>query len=272
MSDDGHSFLHIHALRHDGQFYPVAEKGLKLEFIGDSITSGEGLFGARQEEDWIPMFFSALKDYAFLTAKGLDAEYRVFSQSGWGVHCSWDNNIDRALPRYYREICSLIPGAENERLGGNGPYDPDSWQPDYVIVNLGTNDASAFGQPAWLDGATGERHQMHRTPDGPYDREDIRVFQDAVTGFLRTLRECDPGAHIIWCYGMLGNTLQQPICEAIASYREQTGDGRVSYLQLPEMDDASVGSRDHPGPLCHQQAAAALVRHIRRLDMDSQVR
>ena len=68
MSADPQSYIHIHALRHDGVFYPVADKACKLEFIGDSITSGEGTFGARQEEDWIPMFFSSLRDYAYLTA------------------------------------------------------------------------------------------------------------------------------------------------------------------------------------------------------------
>ena len=52
---------------------------MKWEY-GDSEdfnTSGEGLFGAKEEEDWIPMFFSALKDYAYLTAKELDAEYQI---------------------------------------------------------------------------------------------------------------------------------------------------------------------------------------------------
>ena len=57
MSDDGNSYIHIHAFRYDGEFRPVVDKKLKIEFIGDSITSGEGLIGAREESDWIPMFF-----------------------------------------------------------------------------------------------------------------------------------------------------------------------------------------------------------------------
>ena len=48
MSGDGESYIHIHALRHDGVFCPVAEKKLKIEFIGDSITSGEGLLARRR--------------------------------------------------------------------------------------------------------------------------------------------------------------------------------------------------------------------------------
>lgn len=262
MSGDGDSYIHIHALRHDGIFYPVEERKLKLEFIGDSITSGEGLFGARQEQDWIPMLFSALRSYTFQTAEKLGAEYRVFSQSGWGVHCAWDNNPHGAIPKYYREICSLIPGEENEKLGGNRAHDFSSWQPDYVIVNLGTNDAGAFEQPGWMDEATGERYEMRKNADGSYHEEDIRQFQADVRAFLKLLRECNPAAQVIWCYGMLGTPVQPYLCEAIEEYKRQTGDERVSFLQLPEVTEESLGSRGHPGYLCHKHAAEVLAGFI----------
>lgn len=262
MSDDGGSYIHIHALRHDGTFGPVADKPVKIEFIGDSITSGEGLFGARQEQDWIPMFFSAVKSYAYQTAKKLNAEYRVFSQSGWGVHNAWDNDPRRAVPKYYKEICSLIPGAENERLGGNQPHDFASWQPDFVVVNLGTNDAASFDQPEWADERTGKRHKMHREPDGTYCKEDVRRIQQAVKDFLALIRECNPRAHIIWCYGMLSIDLQLCLCEAVSAYAWEADDHKVSYLQLPGITKESVGSRAHPGELCHRQAAQVLAGYI----------
>lgn len=265
MSDDGASLIRIHALRHDGTFYPVEEKALKLEFIGDSITSGEGLFGAKQEEDWIPMFFSALKSYSYLTAQKLDAEYRVFSQSGWGIHSGWDNNVNHAIPKYYRQVCSLMPEDENEGHGGKEPHDFGAWQPDFVIVNLGTNDASAFEQPAWGDESTGISHKMHKNPDGSYNKEDIGKLQKELKDFLHTLRECNPGAKIIWCYGMLDTPLEPPICQAISRYVEETGDHKVSYLQLPAANDQTIGAREHPGYLCHKQAAQILAEYIGRL-------
>lgn len=249
MSGDGNSYIHIHALRHDGIFYPVEPKRLKIEFIGDSITSGEGLFGAKEEEDWIPMFFSALRTYAHLTATELDAEYRIFSQSGWGVYHSWDNNRNNAIPKYYREICSLMPGEEAERLGGNSKHDFTTWQPDVIVINLGTNDATGFKQPE----------------DGSYCREDVETFKRAVADFLVTLRDCNPNAQMIWCYGMLGIPFQTAITEGIASYVEKSGDRKVSYLRLPDTDDTNVGSRQHPGQLCHKQAAEVLARYIREV-------
>lgn len=265
MSDDGHSYIHIHALRHDGSFVPVEEKKLKIEFIGDSITSGEGLFGAKQEWDWIPMFFSAVKSYAYQTAQKLDAEYRVFSQSGWGVYNTWDNNTRGALPKYYKEICSLMPGEECKQLGGHLPHDFKSWQPDIVVVNLGTNDAASFDQLEWVDERTGELHKMRRNPDGSYCMEDVRAFQQAVKDFLKLIRICNPQAHIIWCYGMLGIDFQTYICEAVAAYSEEKEDSRVSYLQLPDTTDESIGSREHPGYLCHQQAANVLADYISKI-------
>ena len=59
MSGDPESLLQICALETDGSFEPVEPRALKLEFIGDSITSGEGSIGAKAEEDWVSMFFCA---------------------------------------------------------------------------------------------------------------------------------------------------------------------------------------------------------------------
>ena len=268
MSGDGASYIHIHGLRFDGVFSPVEEKKRKIEFIGDSITSGEGLFGAREEEDWIPMFFSAVRNYSYLTARELEADYRVFSQSGWGLITSWDNNVSHVIPRYYKEICSLMPGEENRRLGGDQPYDFQSWQPDYVIVNLGTNDAGAFDQPAWTDPETGRSYKMRRNPDGSHNKEDAAAFEKAAYHFLELLRACNPKAHIIWCYGMIGLELSSEIQSAVSAYAAKTGDKAVSYLQLPELNETNVGSRSHPGVLCHRQAAEVLSRYIRSLQRD----
>lgn len=195
MSDDANSLIHIHALRYDGVFYPVVEKLLKIEFIGDSITSGEGLFGAKREEDWIPMFFSALRDYAYLTAKALDAEYRVFSQSGWGITGSWDNNPNCAIPNYYREICSVMKGEQIEKMGGHKTHDFSKWQPDVVVVNLGTNDASAFEQPGWTDETTKICYKMRKNNDGSYNEDDINTLKDSIIKFLYVIRECNPNAY-----------------------------------------------------------------------------
>ena len=86
MHDDPDHFLLIEALAFEGgDFLPLPEPACRLEFVGNSITSGEGALGAVCEEDWIAPFFSAVNHYARMTADALHAEWRIVSQSGWGL-------------------------------------------------------------------------------------------------------------------------------------------------------------------------------------------
>ena len=85
MHDDPAHLLQITGLEYaGGEFLPLPEPQYRLEFVGDSITSGEGAIGAKPEEDWVGAFFSAENHYGRLTADALGAEYRCISQSGWG--------------------------------------------------------------------------------------------------------------------------------------------------------------------------------------------
>jgi hypothetical protein len=265
MSEDTDNYIAIHALRYDGKFYPVEDKELKIEFIGDSITSGEGLFGAKTDWDWIPMCFSSLRNYTYLVSKELNADYRVISQSGWGIHSSWDNNLEHTMPKHYKEICSLALGGEVTRLGACEPNDFEAWKPDFVIVNLGTNDTFAFDNAPWTDLETGVSYKQRKNPDGTYNKDDVQLVQDDLKAFLYTLRDVNPDATIIWCYGMIGTSLQLSICQTIAEYINETDDHKISYLQLPDRDSQNVGSRDHPGGLAHRQAASVLVKYIKSL-------
>ncbi|OBR66743.1 GDSL family lipase [Paenibacillus oryzae] len=262
MSGDKKSLFQLHAAASNGSFHPVAEAACKLEFIGDSITSGEGIIGARAEMDWLPMWFSAGHGYAKLTADALGADYRVLSQSGWGVLSSWDNNPHSNLPRYYEQICGLLQGKGNKELGALQGHDFTEWQPDVVVINLGTNDQNAFYQPEWRDDETGEAFKQRLLQDGSFHPEDLERFQQAVRQFLVKLRRCNPDAYLLWAYGMLGTSLLSAISKAVDHYVEESGDRRASVFQLPEMNEEGVGARSHPGKLAHAKAAEALAQRI----------
>ncbi|MDE6065071.1 MAG: GDSL family lipase, partial [Lachnospiraceae bacterium] len=92
MSEDDACHILIRGFRTDGHFSPIPDRKFKLEFIGDSITSGEGTYGAKEDVDWIPMYMGVSRNYAALTAQALNAEARLISQGGWGALCGWDNN------------------------------------------------------------------------------------------------------------------------------------------------------------------------------------
>ncbi|MEK4143241.1 SGNH/GDSL hydrolase family protein [Paenibacillus sp. FSL L8-0333] len=263
MSGDPGCSLQIHAVKMDGEFLPVADKPHKIEFIGDSITSGEGSIGAKAEEDWIPMWFSAINNYTSMTADALNAEYRVISQSGWGVLTSWDNNPHGNIPDGYEQVCGLLTGAKNEALGAFQAHSFESWQPDVVVVNLGTNDGGAFQSPEWKDEVTGESHKQRLNEDGTYHEDDIQAFVDAAEKFLMKLRKNNQHAHLVWAYGMLGIPMMPAIYRAVDAYSKKTGDKQVSVLQLPNMTDETIGARSHPGALAHEQAAKELTGYLK---------
>lgn len=264
MSGDSASTLQIHAVKFDGEFLPVEEKPYKLEFIGDSITSGEGSIGAKAEEDWISMWFSAIENYTAMTAEALDADYRVLSQSGWGVLTSWDNNPHANIPDYYEKVCGILTGEKNEALGAFQENDFDSWQPDVVVVNLGTNDGGAFFSPEWKDEVTGKIYKQRLNEDGSFNEEDLASFERAAENFLAKLRKYNTNAQIVWAYGMLGTPMMPAIYRAVDSYQKKTGDQRVSVFQLPNMTEETVGARSHPGTRAHQHAANELTGYLKQ--------
>ncbi|MEK4529620.1 GDSL family lipase [Paenibacillus sp. BGI2013] len=265
MSGDPGCALQIHALKSDGAFLPVQEKPYKIEFIGDSITSGEGAIGAKAEEDWIPMWFSAIHNYTFMTAEALNAEYRVISQSGWGVLTSWDNNPKGNIPEYYEQVCGLLTGERNDALGAGDQHDFSSWQPDVVVMNLGSNDGGAFQSPEWKDPDTGKVYKQRLNEDGTYHEEDLAAFEKAVEQFLFKLRKNNPDAQLVWAYGMLGFPMMPAIYRAVDAYTKGTGDRKVSIIQLPDTTEETVGARTHPGDLSHRRTAEVLAEYVRGL-------
>lgn len=265
MNGDPDCMLQLHAVKFDGEFLPVKEKQYKIEFIGDSITSGEGTVGAKAEDDWIPMWFSALNNYSKMTSDALNADYRVISESGWGVLTSWDNNPNFSIPQYYDKVCGLLTGDRNKALGALNDNDFAFWQPDVVVVNLGTNDGGAFNSPEWKDETTGKIYKQRINEDGSYNETDVKNFEDAVVNFLIKIRKYNKKAKIVWVYGMLGIPLMPAIYRAVDTYVKKSGDKKVSICQLPNTTDETVGSRCHPGVLSHERAAKVLTEYIKEI-------
>lgn len=265
MNGDSDTCMQIHSVKFDGEFLPVEEKPYKIEFIGDSITSGEGAIGAKEEEDWISMWFSGVTNYTAMTAKAINAEHRVISQSGWGVLTSWDNNPHCNIPKYYEKVCGLLTGEKNEALGAFKENDFESWQPDVVVVNLGTNDCGAFNSPEWKDEVTGKIYKQRLNEDGTFNEEDLNAFEEAVVNFLAKLRRYNRKANIVWVYGMLGIPMMPAIYRAVDKYIKKTGDALVSVFQLPNTTEETVGARSHPGKLSHERAARALAEYLKEI-------
>ena len=264
VNDDTETHVLIKGLRTDGKFLPIEEKKLKIEFVGDSITSGEGTYGAFEDSEWLAMYQSSSRTYVNMIERGLKAQARAISHGGWGVYCGWDNDRRAAIPNIYKYVCGLSKGEKNESLGALKPYDFSSWQPDVVVVNLGTNDCSSFNSPA-LDVPGFGICKNRKKEDGTFLEEDARKIEEAIVSFLGMLRECNPQAHIIWCYGMLGYEMEPLIQRAVKEYQDLTGDVKAEYVSLPCATTETYGSHWHPGFKNHQEAARVLGKHIGKL-------
>ena len=259
MPEDPGSRLWISGLRWTGgDFLPLPPPARRLEFVGDSLTSGEGLYGAQEEQDFASAWFSAVRGFPQRTADLLGAECRVVSQSGWGLRSDWKNDPRHALPDYYTQVCGVAAGRFSAVLGAQDPHDFSLWQPDAVIVNLGTNDAGAMENPPW-PGPGGEMFQQRP------DAEGLALLEDAAVDFLKILRQNNPRAKLVWAYGMLETPLGPCLEGAVARFRRETGDESAWYLPLPAVTPETMGARLHPGPACHEAAAETLAGFLERI-------
>ena len=117
---------------------------------------------------------------------------------------------------------------EQQRFGDERPADA-------VVINLGTNDFS------------GLEKLFGRAEAG------FAALEDSAEVLLALVRKRNPGAKILWAYGLCGAGASEPLKRAVAR-RIAGGDGNVRYLALTDCGD-DLGSRGHPGR--HAQARAA---------------
>ena len=76
------------------------------------------------------------------------------------------------------------------------------------------------------------------------------------------VRRRQPGAYILWAYGLCGNAMEKEIRGAVEA-RRAAGDERTGYLALSDCGQ-DLGSRGHPGRGAHRRAAKELADALRR--------
>lgn len=214
------------------KFFQVAEKsGLKIEFIGDSITAGHGSIGQAGEGHSIANS-DAAKTYAYLTAQALEADYSIVAWSGICAKAHhWGNSINMATlyerTSYYND----------EAYSG--------FDANVVIVNLGTNEDSYIS-----------------TPEGHAYAEQ---FPADYLAFLQTVRAKNPNAYIICLYGMMGKAgaVDTGIRNAIA----ELGDEKIVYNPFTFYADFA-GSNGHPGTTAHKVYSEGLIAYIKTLNLE----
>ena len=246
MPDDSQSYILLKSIETDGSFLEPSSYNLNIEFIGDSLTSGEGC-GLLKRVEWAPVVFDAVESYTYKTARLLNARYDVLSQSGWGLYAAWDGDTAHVLPDHYEQVCGITRCKKSIILGAHDKYDHTRNEMDVVLINLGTNDSNAL-------------------KTGKFDKDEfIKAFKQKGNAFLKTIRKNNGACNIIWAYGMLGDEMEPYIKDLIKEYIKETGDKRVEYLKLNDCKESDLGARFHPTPLAHSKAAQSIADFIRSL-------
>lgn len=247
----------------DGELYPIEPRKRKLEVIGDSVSSGEGLMGPSTLIGGLSACFSTENHYVLEMCRRLGADFRIMSQSGWGAAYGWNNMPSLAMPLYYREICSVRGSECFRRYGGEKENCFENWKPDVILVHLGNNDAFAMNEPAYTDPDTGKTYRMCFGEDGKVSGKSAEDITGAVYGFLKLLRECNPNSRLVWIYGMFGTELEEAIRSGVDRFNEEKND--AEYIRIPSAAPEDYGSNNHPGQPAHLKLGEFLADRLERL-------
>ena len=229
----------------DGTIAPTAAKARKIEFIGDSITCGYGVEAAGPNEGFTTATQNATKSYAYLTAQALDADYSFVSYSGFGIISGYtgDGNINTAslVPPLYEKLSFSYT---NTNFSAN-KWDFATFQPNIVVINLGTNDNS------YTKGDEGK----------------CTKYQKLYVDFLKLIRKDNPKAYIICTLGIMGDELHDYVDNAAADYTTATGDKNISTFHFTPQNGAEdgLGADWHPSAVTQEKEAGLLTEYIQSL-------
>lgn len=228
-----------------------------FEFVGDSITSGEGLEQHVHTKTWSPEKQGLRGHFALLLAECFNADISVLAQSGWGLTAGWNNDPACVMPPVYTKVCALAKGTKNKTSGADEEWDFSKRSADAVFINLGTNDEFALDQPAWQDPVLLREYKLTRGIDE--DR-----IQKTLISFIRTIRQCNRSALVFVCYGMVLTGFTDIFEAAVCRYCGETQDSNVFFVRLPAVDKEDALSGGHPGPVCHKRAADVLTEELNK--------
>lgn len=158
----------------------------KMLIFGDSITAGSGTEVPDGDpgcsaDGWGQPVQNADVAYGPVAARMLDADYHVVGVSGIGLVRNYQSDPGMGDTRPMPQVYNLtLP----EMTAGSATWSPASYQPDAIVVALGTNDFS----PGPL--------KPDNTPADGRAIMDVATFTTAYVAFVDALRADYPAAHI----------------------------------------------------------------------------
>ncbi len=209
----------------------------RIEFIGNSITSGFGVLGDSANCNFSPQTEDAGMSYASQVARDLHADYHLISYSGRGVVRNYgDSNRTSVdpMPALYDRTCCFDSTLK---------WNFSSWVPQVVVINLGTNDYSTHPYP------------------------DSSVFKEGYERLIDRVRAYYPGVTIFCVSGpMIGQPCTGYVRDVVEHERRLEGrDKDVYFIDIRRsiMNDHDWGCDMHPNVYGSMKMAEVVVPIIR---------
>lgn len=222
-------------LQDGAELLPPPERPTRrIEFFGDSISSGMGNEGADNGPDHLPSEKNQYLAYTGFTARNLNAEGHFISKSGIGIMVSW---FDFIMPQYYDQLSAV----ENN----DTHWDFSQWTPDVVVINLFQNDC-------WLVDREKRLNPM------PTEEDRIQAYLD----FLQTIRKTYPDAYFVCALGSMDATNEGSkwpgyIVSAVEKLKKEDPSAKVDTFFFP-----FTGYGQHPRVKQHHDNAEKLSAFI----------
>lgn len=222
---------------------PPAASGRLIEIVGDSISAGYGNLGTEQHPGYAQdpsggcpfttATESAYQAYGPAAARAVNADASVLAGSGWGIYSDNLGDSQNVMPLLFGNTL--------------GEQKTPAWgfvaQPQAVIINLGTNDATAKNLTE-------------------------AKFKPAYAAFLDTVRKKYPAALVLCAVGSMlsGADRDNAIkyINALVTERAAQGDTKVKLLDLGTEDALKgTGCAWHPNVAEDQRMAALLAAELK---------
>ena len=218
-----------------------------IEFVGDSVTCGFGNLGTMASIGFFSEEQDPMQAYAWAAAEELGMEYSMIGYSGI---CAGFKMWNRK-PYSMLDLYAYTDRIREERDGHETfeEWDFKHHPQDYIVINLGTNDAEAV---VFMEGDHEE-----------YEKQYEQYYYD----LLVKVREKN-GLHpkIICALGDMRYYLLDNMLRAVEKFRADTGDTKIYTLKLVRASAAEPrGAVDHPSAHSGRKMGRQLAAFIRSI-------